>query len=310
MNKIKTSALGITVISLFLTACSPSPNTTTTGQSSNSNTQTQTSSNTEVTLDQEATLAFASLYENEGIFHDSEVIASQQSSFNTKGLLGDVLSGVGNIVEKTLTGVGNIVEASLNLSADILNSLGRTDFSIKVSAVSNVKNTDGTNTKVIAIDFTNKTNMKTKTNKIAKTFLLDGNTKVDQSLTVDFDNYGKLANRNVVVSSGQKIVQSNSSSKLSSGTVIDINETRNSNNGMSGTGSVVIKSSNGTIQNYSFTSNIDVNGNLNITAKNMSNNSSFNIVQNSASQATINLGLNKSISLNTQVASETYTNIR
>lgn len=308
MNKIKSSVLGIAVVSLFLTACSPTPNTANPGQNNGSNSQ--TASNTEVSLDQESTLAFASLYENEGIFHDSEVIASQQSGFNTKGLLGDVLSGVGNIVEKTLNGVGNIVEASLNLSADILNSIGRGDFSIKVSAVSNINNNDGSNTKVIAIDFTNKTYMKTKTNKIAKTFLLDGNTKIDQSLTVDFNNYGKVANRNINMSSGQKVVVSNSSSKLSSGTVIDINETRNSNNGMSGTGSIIVRSNNGTTHNYSFSSNVDVNGNLNITAKDINKNTTFNIVQNSASQATVNLSGNKTINLNTQVASETYTNIQ
>ncbi|RYX99794.1 hypothetical protein EON78_02635, partial [bacterium] len=265
MKKINTVFSSLIALSLLCSCSNGVPGATNADGSTNTNTSNTNNSSTQVTLNEDAKIAFASMYQNEGIFNDSEVIATQQTGFNTKGLIGDIINSSLGIVKDVVNGVFTIVDKvvpDISISANLSSSLGRGNFDIKISNVFNTTNTDGSTTKALGINFISKTDSVTSKNKVAKTYLSNGNSKIEQYLTVDLNSYGKVATRVETMQSSQSFVENKSTSKLANGTIIEITESRNSNNAAQGSGNIIIKSASGATNNYSFTSNVDASGNL------------------------------------------------
>lgn len=301
MKKIKTVFSSLIALSLLCSCSNGVPGSTNADGSTNTN---NTNSSSQVTLNEDAKIAFASMYQNEGIFNDSEVIATQQTGFNTKGLIRDIVNSSLGLAKDVVNGALNIVDKvvpDISISANLSSSLGRGNFDIKISNVVNTTNTDGSTTKALGINFISKTDSVTSNNKVAKTYLSNGNSKIEQYLTVDLNSYGKVATRVETMQSSQSFIENRSTSKLSNGTTIEITESRNSNNAAQGSGNIIIKSASGATNNYSFTSNVDANGNLSINAIDASTNANIAISQSSKSEAIAKLNGNASVSINTNV---------
>lgn len=304
----------LVILTLSLSACnstitSPTNNIGT----SNSNNASNTTTDTKVaSLSSEDSLAFASIYENEGLFSDSESVANQKSTFNTKGLIDstvDLNTNVTTNLNQVTNIVSDTIKADIDVSADILTSLGRSNFTIKTSNVLSTKTTEGETKNTLAIEFTNKETGKIKTDTISKTYLKTDAVQIDHTLTVSFNNYKKTAVRKKTTLKGQVNVETTSKTTLSSGTTIDITEIRNKSNGVEGSGRITIKKINEDKPKiYNFTSNVDASGKLNITAKDEAQNVEVKLTEKTKAQATAVVTTkteSKSSDLNTEISSDT-----
>ena len=243
--------------------------------------------------------AFALMYENEWIFMDSETIANQKSNFNTKALLDGTLNTTTNI-----TGALNV---NLDVSTEILSSLGRTNFIVKTSDVISSRDSNGFITSTIGLEFTNKETGKTKSNTISKKYLKDSEIEIEQNLTINFGTYNKTATRKKNITTNSTTIETQSKASLSNGTIMDLNESRIKNNEIDGSGTINIKTSSGTTTTYTFISKVDATGKLSVTAKNSLKNTEVKIVENTKAtiKATITSnGNTKSSELNIEIASE------
>ena len=296
----------------------PTPNTTNGTDNGYSNSQ----SSSDLSLNTDAKAAFSIYYENENIFNDTEVIVSQKSEFKTMSLLyGAISTGLnGNVDIDTI--IPKIPGVDLNvktdISADLGASLGRGNFIIKTSNVSSINNSDGSTTKTVVVDFTNKNSGKVKSDTVAMMYYPNGNNKIEHSLSVNFDGYARNSSRKINIAGQNRVIQTNSTAKLANGTVVEFNEARKSSGGTyqgSGSGTIDIKKSDGTSTKYNFTSSISATGQATLTAQETAKNTQVVIEEKSKGTASVVVKSKSSAQvqnseLNTELASETYATVK
>lgn len=161
-------------------------------------------------------------------------------------------------------------EAKLKMLKDVKKSLNlkRKDSNVKNSDVVEVKNADGTTSKIMTVKFDSKTGNNTRENKVIKTFSADGTLiKMEHYLTVDLNNldrtYSKIAEYN---SDGSKKVVVKSETKWADGKTRVVSEERNINADGSGTGSgtVTVTLKDGTVKTYDINITISKDGEVNV----------------------------------------------
>ncbi|MEK7434291.1 MAG: hypothetical protein AABZ74_14260 [Cyanobacteriota bacterium] len=266
------------------------------------------SSNSELSLGFDDNFAFSSIYENEGIFVDSEIIANQKENFNTKALLDAVPLTMP--VTTSLNGITSIVvnlKATIDVSADILSSIGRTDFDVKTSTVLSAKNADGSTKNSIELEYKNKETGTVKNETLSKTYLKNNDIEIVHNLRVNFNGYTKTSTRIKTVKNNELTTQTQSKTTLSNGTTIDIIESRNKNNSLDGSGTIEIKSSNGKSKMYAIDTNVNAMGKLSINAKDKEKNIDIKITDKTKYTATTIVtsnGVSKTSEIKTDISSE------
>ncbi len=315
MKNIKILSMSI-LVSTLIFSCSPSTNSPNTPDSSGPTNQ----SSADLSLSSDEKAAFALFYENENLFTDTELIASQKSEFKTMSLLDTVVKTDLTTDLKLDTNI--IPQLPINLdvkaeiSSDLSNTLGRYNFVIKTTNVSTAKNSDGSSTKAMSVDFASRTSAKVKTDTISMVFNVDGTVKTEHNLSANFDGYTSTSNRKVTTSGNNKVMHTTSKIKLSNGTMIDYSENRNNTNtNISGSGTIDIKKSDGTLSKYSFTSTSSASGQLIIDAKETSKNTQFMVEEKIKGKAIIGVKAQSATQfqnseLNTEFASETYATVK
>lgn len=265
-------------------------------------------SNSELSLGFDDNFAFSSIYENEGIFVDSEIIANQKENFNTKALL-DVVP-LTMPVTTSLNGITSIVvnlKATIDVSADILSSIGRTDFDVKTSTVLSAKNADGSTKNSIELEYKNKETGTVKNETLSKTYLKNNDIEIVHNLRVNFNGYTKTSTRIKTVKNNELTTQTQSKTTLSNGSTIDIIESRNKNNSLDGSGTIEIKSSNGKSKMYAIDTNVNAMGKLSINAKDKEKNIDIKITDKTKYTATTIVtsnGVSKTSEIKTDISSE------
>jgi hypothetical protein len=298
--KVKTVVLGFS-LSFFMTTlaingCTQAPTT-----SNNSTTSTQS-------IGVEGSAAFSSMYENEELFKDSETVAGKKSDFNTKALINTTIDTTLNTeIKDRIANLASKLQVKTDVSADLIASIGRTNFTVKASDVVSTSNSDGSTTKTVAVEFTNKETGKVKSDTVSKTYLKNGDTKLEHYLTVNIGTYNKAATRKKMTSNNQVTVETQSKATLSNGSTIEIQETRNKSNGAEGSGTIIIKPSSGEATTYTFDSKVDADGKLIVDAKNTAKSTEVKLTQKTEATATAEITSNNKTDtseLNTETASE------
>jgi hypothetical protein len=285
-KRIISGALAILVGTFAVSGCSPSP--------------TSTNNNNQSGMSVEAQAAFTSMYSNEEDFKDSEEVASSNSQFNTKALGVDL----GAIVNTDLKNLAGSLSANIDISADLLVKIGRPNYTVKTSTVASNKNSDGSTSKTMRIEYTSKTSGKKEADTVALTTFINGSTKVEHYLTASTSAYSKTAIRTANNDNIQKSVTTKSTATLSNQSTVEINEVRS---GSQGSGTISITSAGGNKTNYTFNSNVSSDGKLTVDAKNTADNSTVNIVQNTDTTASATTNINgkaSTSSINTEFDSE------
>ena len=238
----------------------------------------------------------ADLQDDETTTEDSNIVANEDASFSTKAndnkkVLDNANLGLGanlrpvlakvlgrNQREKLLNDRENVLkaqikvnEAKLKLLKDFkkFSVLKRKNVDVKNSDTIEIKNADGTTSKIKTVKFENSNNDKTvREDKVIKTYSLSGELiRVEHYLTVDTANFDRTYTKIVDYNNdGSKKVIIKSDSKWSDGRSRVVNKERNmdGNGNGTGTGTVVITDKDGKVRAYDFNVIITA-GNISIT---------------------------------------------
>lgn len=302
-RKILSMALALFISTGIITACSTNtinstiPNSSNSTSSNSSIISTDINSNTNLTssdLQEQVSVNTeiqSELQDDEMTIQDSEIIAQEQLGFSTlatkddneklkKGNLGlgarlninlnkkereKILEDRINIVKKEI----KLNEAKLKLLKDVkkFNSkIKRKNVNVKNSDVVEIKNADGTTSKIMTVKFENNTENNSRENKIIKTFSADGKLiRVEHYLTINLKNldrtYSRIADINP---DGSRKVVIKSETKWANGKTRVLNEERtiNADGSGTGTGTITVTNKDGLVKTYNINITIAANGNV------------------------------------------------
>ncbi len=218
------------------------------------------------------------LQDDETTTEDSEVVAGVESSFGTKAFGDNLKAKIGlglglrpilaknlgrNKREEIIKDRENVLKAQIKLheaKLKLLKNYNKTDklkrknVDVRDSDIVEIKNDDGTTSKIKTVKFEGKNDKITRENKFIQTFSADSKLiKNEHYLTVTSEKYNrtytKIINFNL---DGSKKVIVKSESKWTDGKSRVVNEERNmdGNGNGTGTGTVVITEKNGTTKAY------------------------------------------------------------